>query len=186
VIFIPGLPGKPYPRRCGRPYQHLMTVTATGQVVVKSLFDGTSGFTESMGNKKPFTEQQIKGRKHVTAIIEQLDYLQNPAIIAQVKGIEKLAGADAYKIDITFPTGNVRSEYYDLQSKLLVKREETETENATTTTTTQVYTNYKKAGNIYYPFDNVLTITTNGQQQVITMKASMIKFNEGVTAADFK
>jgi zinc protease len=168
------------------PNLEVMTMSAGGNVVMKSKFDGTSGFTELNGNKKPFTEQEVKEKTVLTGLVEQLDYLKNPAFIAEVKGIEKVNGSDAYKINITYPSGKVKSEFYDLNSKLLVKKEEMKTENFQTTTTSQVYSNYKMVGNIYFPFDHTLIISTNGEKQILEMKASVVKINEGVTAADFK
>jgi zinc protease len=168
------------------PHLEVMTMSTSGNVVMKSKFDGTSGFTEMNGNKTPLSEEEIQEKKVLTCLVEQLDYLSNPAFIAEEKGIEKVNGSDAYKINITYPSGKVKSEFYDIQSKLLVKKEETKTENFNTTTTSQVYSNYKMVGKIYFPFDHTLTISTNGEKQVIPMKATVVKINEGVTAEDFK
>jgi zinc protease len=169
------------------PRLEAMTMSTQGNVVMRSKFDGTAGFTELSGNKTPLSEAEIKEKTVLTSLVEQLDYLKNPAFVAEVKGIEPVNGANAYKINITYPTGNTKSEFYDVKTKLLVKKEETKTEGFKTTTSSQVFTDYKMVGKINFPFTQTLTISsTEGEKQVLEMKATVVKINEGVTTADFK
>ncbi len=168
------------------PNMEAMTMSMGGNVVMKSSFNGTTGYQQQMGNKKDMTPEEIKEKNFVTGLFEQIDYLKNPAFKAEVKGAEKVNGSDAYKLLITYPDGTVKTEYYDIASKLLVKKEDAKTTNSVTVTTTQEFSDYRKVGSIMYPYTQTLTISANGQQQVLEMKASDVKLNEGVTAADFQ
>lgn len=168
------------------PNWELMTISMGGNVVVKSVFNGTAGYQSQMGNKTEMTADEIKNKNAVTNLFEQLDYLSNPAFKAEVKGTEKVNGSNAYKIAITTPTGKTLTEYYDVATKMLVRKEQAETKNNVTTQTTTDLGNYKKAGTIMFPYTQTLTVSANGQQQVLDMKVGDVKFNEGVTAEDFK
>ncbi|MDT3404327.1 M16 family metallopeptidase [Mucilaginibacter terrae] len=168
------------------PNWEMMTLSMNGNVVVKSAFNGTVGYQTQMGNKTEMTAAEIKDKNAITGLFEQLDYLSNPAFKSEVKGVEKINGANAYKVAITSPTGKISTEYYDVTSKLLVRKESTETKGTATTQTTTDLGSYKKVGAIMFPFAQTLTISAGGQQQVLEMKVSDVKFNEGVTAEDFK
>lgn len=168
------------------PNWELMTLSMGDNVVVKSVFNGTAGYQSQMGNKTDMTADEIKGKNAVTGLFEQFDYLSNPAFKSEVKGVEKINGANAYKVAITSPTGKTSTEYYDVTTKLLVRKEKIETKGTATSQTTTDFGSYKKVGAVMFPFAQTLTISAGGQQQVLEMKVSDVKFNEGVTAEDFK
>jgi predicted Zn-dependent peptidase len=167
------------------PNLEAMTMSMGGNPVMKTRFNGKVGYQEQMGQKKTMTPEEIKEKNVVTNLFEQLDYLNNPAFKAEVKGVEKVNGADAYKVAVTYPTGKTRTEYYDVASKLLVKTEETTTANNMTINNTTEFSDYKKVGSILLPHTQTLTVSAGGQQQVMEMKAKTVKVNEGVTTADF-
>ena len=168
------------------PNMESMTMLMGGNVVMKTSFNGTTGYQQQMGNKKDLSADEIKEKNLVTGLFEQLDYVSNPAFKAEVKGTEKINGSDAYKIEVTYPNGVTKTEYYDLSSKFLVRREETKTSNNVSASTTTDYSDYKKVGMITYPYSQTLTISAGGQQQTLEMKATDVKINEGVTPADFQ
>ncbi|GAA4304557.1 insulinase family protein [Nibribacter koreensis] len=167
------------------PNMESMTMSMGGNPVMKTRFNGKAGYQEQMGQKQPMTPEQIKEKADITGLFEQLDYVKNPAFKAEVKGVEKVNGSDAYKVAITYPAGKTKTEFYDVASKLLVKSEESTTANNMTINNSTEYNDYKKVGNILYPHAITLTVTAAGQQQVLEMKAQSVKLNEGVTAADF-
>lgn len=118
-------------------------------------------------------------------MFEQMDYLNNPAFKAELKGTEKINGADAYRLLITYPNGVTKTEYYDVSTKFLVRKEEARSANNMTATTTLDYTDYRKVGPIMYPYSQTLSISAMGQQQALAMKATDVKINEGVSTTDF-
>lgn len=168
------------------PNLEAMTMAMGENVIMKSSFNGTSGYQQQMGNKKDMTPEEIKEKNLITGLFEQMDYLKNAAFKAEVKGTEKVNSSNAVKLLITYPDGKTKTEYYDMVSKLLVKKEDSKTTSDMTVTTTQEYSDYRKAGAILYPYKQAVTISANGQQQVLEMKASEVKINEGVSATDFQ
>jgi zinc protease len=167
------------------PNMEAMTMSMGGNPVMKTSFNGKAGYQEQMGQKKAMTPEEIKDKAHITSMFEQLDYLQNKAFKTEVKGMEKVNGADAYKLVITSPTGKTRTEYYDVASKLLVKMEESTNANNMAINNTVEFKDYRKVGGILYPYTQTLTVSAGGNEQVLDMKAQTVKVNEGVTAADF-
>ncbi|HYK75711.1 MAG TPA: pitrilysin family protein [Daejeonella sp.] len=157
-----------------------------GNVIMKTSFNGTSGYQMQMGNKTELTSEEIKERNAITGLFEQMDYLQNPAFKTELKGVVKLNGSDAYKLEVIYPSGKVKTEYYDVVSKFLVKKEEMETSNNMEVSNSMEFADYKKIGTIMHPHLVTITLSANGQQQVMEMKAVEVKINEGVTEVDFK
>ncbi len=164
------------------PNLEMTEITMGGNTVMKSVFDGKAGYQAQMGNKKEMTVDEVKEKNNITGLFEQLDYLKNPAFKTKVSGVEKVNGSDAYKVEITSPSGKSSTEYYDVSSKLLVRKENTEGPVATTTD----YSDYRKLGDIMFPYVNALTISAGGQQQVLEMKVVDAKVNGDVTVDDFK
>lgn len=168
------------------PKMEAVTMSMNGNPVMKTRFNGTAGYQEQGGQKKAMTADEIKEKAVITGLFEQLDYVKNPAFKAEVIGIEKVNGSDAYKVLVTFPVGKTKTEYYDVTSKLLVKIEVSTTmPNNMTLIQTIEYSDYRKVGNIMFPYAQTHTVNAGGQQQVMEMKATSVKLNEGVTAADF-
>ncbi|MGV3540396.1 MAG: insulinase family protein, partial [Rufibacter sp.] len=167
------------------PNYEAMTMSMGGNPVMKTRFNGKTGYQERGGQRQPMSAEEIQEKNAVSGLFEQLDYLKNPAFKAEVKGVEKINGSDAYKVVVNYPGGKTKTEYYDVASKLLVRVEETANNNGMVMTTTSDYGDYKKAGNILYPHSFSVTVSAGGQQQVMEMKAQSVKINEGVTAADF-
>lgn len=168
------------------PNKEMMTVTMGSNMVMKEVFDGAAGYQQQMGNKKDMTADEVAQKKVFTSLTEQLDYLTNPAFKLAVKGIQKINGADAYQLSVTDPTGKTSTEYYDVKSKLLVKNESTTVTNGTSINATVDFADYRKVGNLMFPYKQTITQSAGGQDQVFEMTITDVKINTGVTADDFK
>ena len=167
------------------PNMELTTVKMGGNVVNKSLFDGTTGYQEQMGQKKDMSKEDIDEKKGQTSLFEQIDYLTGNYKL-KVSGTEKVEGKDAYKLEVTSSGGKSHTEFYDTQSHLLVRVIKDVVANNMTISNTITFGEYKKVGNVMFPFTQQVSVSANGQEQNFEMKATDIKINEGVTAADFK
>jgi hypothetical protein len=149
--------------------------------VFKKVFDGTRGYQGQMGQKKDFDEKEIKEALDQRTIIPQLSYI-GADFSTSYLGTGKVGNEDAYKLKVTKPSGKTSVEYYSMKTSLLLREESSATTPQGEMTITTDYSNYKKVGNILFPF----TITQIIGEQEIVMNASEIKVNEGVTEADFK
>lgn len=168
------------------PNKEAMTISMGGNVMVKSVFDGQKGYQQQGSTKKDYADDEISEKKVFTSITGQVDYLTNPGFKLLVKGIQKVNGADAYQLAVTDPTGKTTTEYYDVKSKLLVKNETTTTVNNASVTQSLEFSDYRKVGNIMFPYKQVLIVTQGGQEQNLVMTVTDVKINTGVSADDFK
>ncbi|MBW4890494.1 insulinase family protein [Mucilaginibacter sp. HMF5004] len=164
------------------PNKEAMAVSMGPNVMFKTVFDGEKGYQMQGGAQKPMTADEIASKKFHTALIDQLDYISNPAFKLEIKGIQKVGEGDAYQVQVTDPTGKVSTDYYDIKSKFLVRHE------GTTGTQTQTIdlSDYRKVGTVMFPYKLVTTIAAGGQEQTYTMTVADLKLNSGVTADDFK
>ena len=168
------------------PNKDMMTMSMGGNVAMKSVFDGEKGYQIQGGAKKDLDASEIAEKKAFTSLTEQLDYLNNPSFKLAVKGIQKINGSDAYQVAVTSPAGKTSMEYYDIKSKLLVKNESSTTTDGNTVMQTMELSDYRKVGNVMFPYKESLTISAGGQNQNLVMTVSDIKINSGVSEADFK
>lgn len=171
-------------RKSMAPNMELTDVKMGGQTAMRQNFNGTTGYQMQMGNKKDMDADDIAERKDKKSIFPQLFY--NSGYTLENAGTEKVDGKDAYKLKVTAPSGKSHSESYDVASGFLVKTETAAKMNGQDVTQTMQYSNYKKVGNIMFPFTTTLSIQTPMGAQDITTDVKDIKLNEGVTADDFK
>lgn len=168
------------------PNKDLMTMMMGDNLVMKSVFDGAKGYEQQGGAKKDLTAEEIAQKKVFTSLTEQLDYLSNPGFKLAVKSTQKVNGADAYQVLVTDPTGKTTTEYYDVKSKLLVKSETTSVTDNVSVTQSMELSDYRKVGNVLFPYKQAMTISAGGQNQNLVMNVGEIKLNTGVSAEDFK
>jgi len=168
------------------PNKEMMNITMGGNTVMKEVFDGAAGYQQQGPNKKDLGADEVAQKKVFTSLTEQLDYLTNPAFKLAVKGIQKVNGSDAYQLSVTDPTGKTSTEYYDVKSKLLVKNESTTITNGTSVNATVDFADYRKVGNLMFPYKQTITQSAGGQDQTFEMTITDVKINTGVTADDFK
>jgi zinc protease len=168
------------------PNKDMMTMMMGDNLVMKSVFDGAKGYEQQGGAKKDMTAEEVAQKKVFTSLTEQLDYLSNPAFKLTVKSTQKVNGADAYQVMVSDPTGKTSVEYYDVKSKLLVKNENTTVTDNVSVTQSMELSDYRKVGNVLFPYKQAMTISSGGQNQNLVMNVAEIKLNTGVSAEDFK
>lgn len=167
------------------PNMQVMEVNMNGQVMMKQLYNGTTGYRMQMGNKQDLTADEASEMKNQKGIFPQLYYFDGSYKLENA-GIEKVDGKDAYKLNVTDASGNKSTEYYDVNSGLLVRLDKTVKAQGQEVSQTIVFSDYRKTGNVLLPFKNTLTVQTPAGSQDIEITLTDIKVNQGVTAADFK
>lgn len=167
------------------PNMQLMEMTMNGQTMMKQLFDGKTGYRMQMGNKQVLSDDEVKEFKNIKSLFPQL-YYNDGSYKLEISGTEQVAGKNAYKLNVTDASGNKSTEYYDENTGLLVKNEKTVKVQGQEISQSMEFTNYKKVGNIMYPFTNALSVATPQGSQDITIDIKDIKINEGINPADFK
>jgi zinc protease len=164
------------------PNKELFVISMAGNPVMKQVYDGTTGYQSQMGQKQDMSPDELTQKKDTKSLFEQLNY-KDADYKLEVKGIEKVADGDAYVVVVTFPSGRIRTEYYNVNSGLLVKSiEEKKGEGGETVD----YADYRKTGDVMLPYKITRNVNTPAGSQELAMTMETIKINEGVTAEDFK
>ncbi len=169
------------------PNKEYQAVKMGGNVVQKSVFDGSKGYQEQMGQKSEMDAEELAEKKAITGLFEQMDYLANKTYKLVAKGTEKVNSSEAYKIEVTSAAGKTITEYYDVKSKMLVKSESAEEgQGGMSINVSTEYGDYRKIGAVMVPYKITIVQSAGGQENVMSMKVTTVKLNEGVTEADFK
>jgi zinc protease len=167
------------------PNKEMIEIKLGAQTAMKEMFDGSTGYRMQMGNKQDLSPDEVKEKAGIKGLFEQLFYKEAGYKI-EVKGVEKINGADAYVLLVTSPAGKTKTEYYDVKSGFMVKSSEMTKEANMETEQAITYDNYKKVGDIYFPYKVVRAITLPTGNQEFTITFDTIVVNEGVSAEEFK
>lgn len=150
-------------------------------VVYQSAFDGVKGYESQMGKKSDLTPEEAQKFLDEKAVIPQLHY-NDASYKTEYMGTAKVGNEDAYKLKVVKPSGQLSIEYYSTKTDLLIREEATEENNGQEISTAVDYADYKKVGNILFPY----TVNRTIGELNLEIKVKEIKTNEGVTEADFK
>lgn len=164
------------------PNKEAQSMSINGMTIMKAAFDGTAGYNEMQGQKKPLEADEVKKKQEEHTLFPEFYYVADKFNLS-VDGIEKVNDKDAYKVKITSPSGKTSYKYFDVASALLIKSEETiKVPDGQEINQSVEYGDYKAVNGVLMPHS--LLITAGPQQ--IDMKVKEVKVNEGVTEADFK
>lgn len=171
------LTGKDIRMNAGKSAAEIKMGTMT---VFKSVFNGTTGYTQQGPSKKDMTPDEIKEAQDDKGVIPQL-YYNTSDYKTEYIGKGKVGDEETYRLKVVMPSGRTSVQQYAIKTGLLLQEETTSKQGDTDVPSTIEYKNYVKVGNILLPTQ----ITRNAGGQEFTMNLSDIKINEGVTEADF-
>ncbi|MBL0911271.1 MAG: insulinase family protein [Bacteroidia bacterium] len=161
------------------PNKNMSEITMQGMPLMRRVFDGEKGSMSQMGQAKPMDEKELADAKAKTGLFEQMSYKPEQL---KVDGIVTVNGKDAYKVIVT-ENGENSSEFYDVESGLLVKKEsQSEGEDGKMITSVTEYPEYSETGGIKQPSKMVIT----AGEQVLTFTLKSRVFNKDVSALDFQ
>lgn len=161
-----------------------MEMTAMGQTLVKQVYNGKTGYAIQMGQKAELTGDDLAEKKDDKGYGTQLYYATDGTKIESA-GTAKVGTADAFKLNITSPSGKKKMEYYDTKSGLLLKEESTSTKGTVEMSQTTEYSNYKKVGDVLFPFTLTQSVSTPQGSQEFSIVIKDIKVNPPLKAEDF-
>ena len=145
--------------------------------VYKMAFDGGKGYQQQGPQKADLKEGELKESLDDNGVIPQLNYNNKEYV-----GKGKVGDEETYRLKITFPSGRVSVQQYSSKTGLLLQEETTSKQGEVDMPITVEYKDYKKVGALLMPHNIIRT----NDGQVFDMKYTSIKFNEGVSDADFK
>ena len=176
-VTIPGAPFRPQmtmKQMAPNKSSTKMEVNMNGQkmTLMKSSFDGETGYTEGQGQRKAMDQKQIDRAKAVKGIFEELYYSEDEIELMSINSIDF---KDAYKVKIT-EGEKVSYRYYSVDSSLLLSEEEEDENNNITVT---YYDDYRDVSGIKFPFN------INTPSQKIELNFTEILINEEIKDSDF-
>ena len=153
-----------------------MSVQGMGTIMTQK-FNGKTGYTEQQGNKQEMPESEILKKQKQKGLFAET-YLNSEDLV--LISLISVNGVDAYKIQVDEENGLFR--YYDAKTALLIRTESSQEAEGQKIIQTTDISDYKAVDGVLMPYTKVMTTGP----QIITLSASEIKINEGVSKKDFK
>ncbi|TCD27335.1 insulinase family protein [Pedobacter psychrodurus] len=161
-----------------------MEISMGGQTAMKQVYNGKTGYAMQMGQKAELTGDDLAEKKDDKGYGGQLYYATDGTKIESA-GTAKVGTADAFKLNITSPSGKKKTEYYDTKSGLLLKDESTTTKGGAEISQSMEYSNYKKVGDVLFPFTLTQSVASPQGSQEFSVIIKEIKINPPLKAEDF-
>lgn len=161
-----------------------MEISMGGQTAMKQVYNGKTGYAMQMGQKAELTGDDLAEKKDDKGYGSQVYYATDGTKI-EAAGTAKVGTADAFKLNITSPSGKKKTEYYDTKSGLLLKDESTTTKGGAEISQSVEYSNYKKVGDILFPFTLTQSVATPQGAQEFSVVIKDIKINPPLKAEEF-
>ena len=158
-------------------------ISMAGTTVMKDVFDGKTGTKAQGPSTINYTPEELAEKKAKKGLFDQLYY---STAKLEDAGISKVGDATAYKVTVEVPGQTKKTEYYDVNTALLIKEERPMKIAGKDATLTTLYSDYKKAGNVLLAHRVVQIIPVGETNQELAMIMKDVKINAPITAADFK
>ncbi|MFL6275724.1 MAG: serine/threonine protein kinase [Blastocatellia bacterium] len=130
------------------PNKYLFVASVPGLVATRRGFNGSTGWeTDNDGNVKQITGTELASMKRDADFYRELN-LRTGYSSMTLSGKEKVEGKDAFVIDAKGEDSTDQKLYFDMQSGLLLRTDETRQSKTTTT----YYTDYRTLDGIKLPF----------------------------------
>jgi hypothetical protein len=100
--------------------KYKQTVNMGGMQVMNMIYDGEELQIQQMGQSAPVDEKQKLDMSYSAAIVSEIAVKDN-GLDAKLVGVENIEGANAYAVEITKPSGDVTTYYYDTESGLKLR-----------------------------------------------------------------
>lgn len=167
------------------PAMSAMQVNMNGMTMVEQKFDGESGSMNQMGQSMAIEAgtPMAHGAQNDSKICKQLDYGKD-GYAHELKGIETLDGVKAYKLLVTDPNGMKTTEFYSLETSLLVRSISTQHgPGGQTSNLTMDFKDYKEVEGVMFPHK---IVNTGMMPTPVEMKITSIEVNTPMDNSMFK
>lgn len=155
------------------PNKYKSVLSMAGQVFQKQVYNGKKGFASSPQKSGEVEGDDLNNLAEQAIMFGELFYAEKGYKV-EVKGVESINGNEAYKLLITSPKGIKSTEFFDVKSGLKVR--------VVTGEGMVDLSNYKKVNGVLYPHTSKIT----AGPQIIDVKTTEVKFNSGVSDAEFE
>ena len=159
--------------KAAAPNKSSQEISVMGNTMQKTVFNGTTGYASSRGQKKDMTSEEIAKAKEESSLFIDFTYTSG-----ELLRIEPLEGKNA--IVLKYKDSEV---YYDMTSGLKVKEVKTSKgPDGKEVKVPTVFADYKEANGVKFPH----SIGIKSGPMNLDFVVKEIKVNEGVSDADFE
>lgn len=127
------------------------SIVDAGAFKQEQVFDGVKGKTSMMGQEMEIGEGELEVMQIEARMNPEL-YLAELGIEPILKGIEKIEGKDAYRVDLILKSGMVVNTYYDVENGLLVRQVASISTPQGEMTKTSDYSDYRDTNGYMRPY----------------------------------
>jgi hypothetical protein len=156
------------------PNKFAMKMSMNGNVMTEQKFNGEEGVVKSFQGEQKIEGENLEKLKIESTLNPELKY-NELGIKLELVAIENVNEKDAYKIKIESSTGEVKYDFYDVESGLRVQTKQKITTPQGEMTQTQSYLNYEDFDGIKYP--TLIRIT--GMQN-LELNVDSVEINTGL------
>jgi predicted Zn-dependent peptidase len=158
----------------------LYQVLDAGVFQQTTVFNGTQGYTEGMGQRTEITAEQLEDMKD-NSLHSMLNY-EERGIKYELTGMETINGKDAYKITFTTSSGKKSTAYYAVDSGLLIRTSGSISTPQGSFNQTIDMDDYREVQGVKYPFK----INQNMGPQSIELTVKSYEINTGIPDSVFE
>jgi len=158
--------------------QSLMTMSAMGMTVVKSVFDKYQGYNEINGQRIPLTDKELEQAIINSALFSELNFDFD---LIELIGISEINNEKAYEIKIT----ENKSIFYSVESGLKLKEIESQEVEGNLITSEIFYNEYQEIDGILLPKEINQVSASIPVPGGITFKTTSVKLNVETSDSDF-
>lgn len=158
------------------PGKILVTTSVGGNVMQKQVLNGDRGQVSAMGQKMELSGTQLEEMKTQARIFPELDY-NSMGYEVSLTEMEAVEGKPAYKVKVTAPGGNSKTDFFDVASGLKVRTVASQQTQMGPMTVTASYSDYRETNGIKIPY----AIKQSVGPQNIDLKVTAVEINGGIS-----
>ncbi|MFB9863210.1 insulinase family protein [Rufibacter immobilis] len=159
----------------------LTTISFGANEVNRITINGTKGNINSQGQVKELAGPELQDQKLENWMFSFLNYDQLGVKLA-LNQIEKVEGREAYKLELTLPSGKKSYHYFDKETGLKVREVATEQTAVGTANQTTDIKDYREVNGIKFPHQIDLHIGS----QIISSTVNSVEINKNLKDEVFK
>lgn len=152
-----------------------------GAVMQKQIYNSGKGKSTGMTGNKEIEGEELEGMKEQAFIIPEHHY--GRAYALELKGIDQVDGAKAYKIGVTSPAGKSSTLFFDATSFLKLKSTTVAVVNGESVSTSTKFGEYKEVDGLKYP--HLIIQSMPGLPIPLELKVETIELNKPIDDAIF-
>jgi hypothetical protein len=163
------------------PDKFSLTVAANGMVMSQQKYNSGKGVLVQGGQKQPVEGEDLERMAQQAMPFQELSYGEDGYRL-ELKGSEQIDGENAYKVEVTTPSGDTTTEYYSVDSGLKLRVVQSNEGPAGPATITFDFSDYQEVDGIRFPH----TTRVSGMLPIpLELKVEAIEVNKGIENAVF-